>query len=256
MAHNDTTDLLDSVAVIGMSGRFPGARNVGELWDKLTSGQECVYFFSRDELVELGMEPALLNDPNLVGAAGVLDGIERFDAAFFGYTAAEAEIMDPEHRLFLECAWEALEHAGVNPETRGVRIGVYAGAGLLPSYIHQANGGPDLLKSRFYSVVTGNDKDHLAPRVAYKLDLRGPAITVQTACSTSLVAVHLACQSLLSGECDIALSGGASIRLRPGYVHEEGGILSPDGHCRAFDSEAAGTVPGSGIGVVVLKRLG
>jgi phthiocerol/phenolphthiocerol synthesis type-I polyketide synthase E len=251
-------DSAIGIAIIGMTGRFPGARNLDEFWRNLRDGVETISFFSEEELKASGIDPAQLADPAYVRAHGALEGIEWFDAGFFGVNPREAEIMDPQHRLFQECAWEALEGAGYNPETYPGAIGVYAGAGVasyamlnvLSNPGHRQSVGPLQASIR-------NRADHLATQVSYKLNLRGPGVTVQTACSTSLVAVHLACQSLLSGECDVTLAGGVTIAVpqKTGYGFQEGGILAPDGHCRAFDAGARGTVPGSGVGVVVLKRL-
>jgi acyl transferase domain-containing protein/aryl carrier-like protein len=246
------------VAVIGLSGRFPGAQDSAAFWQNLCKGVESISFFSDDELAAAGVTPAVRENPDYVNAGGVLSDIELFDAFFFGYSPNEAATMDPQHRLFLECAWEALEDAGYDPETYPGLIGVYAGAGM-NTYLHHnlyPNRAP-LEPAGDYHLMIASDKDFLATKVCYKLNLKGPGISVQTACSTSLVAVHLACQSLRSGECDIALAGGVSVRVphRVGYLYREGVILSPDGHCRAFDAQAGGTVIGNGAGVVVLKML-
>lgn len=245
------------IAIIGMAGRFPGANNIDEFWQNLKNGVESVSFFSDDELLAVGIEPALLNDPNYVKARSVLNDVELFDANFFGFNPKEAEITDPQHRLFLESAWQALENAGYDSETYQGSIGVYAGASL-GSYLLNVYSNQDILNSvDYHQIAIANDKDYLSTRVSYKLNLTGPSYTVQTACSTSLVAVHLACQSLLSGECDMALAGGASVSpsRKSGYMYKQGGIGSPDGHCRAFDAKAQGTVSGEGVGIVVLKRL-
>ena len=245
----DHTHSAEAIAVVGMSGRFPGADNVGAFWRSLREGVESISTFGDDAR------------PGYVPRAGALDGIELFDARFFGYSPREAELMDPQQRLFLEESWKALEDAGIDPARpfgHPGRIGVFAGTGM-SSYLidHVVPQRERLDAAGEYQAAVANDKDFLATRVAYKLDLRGPGLTVQTACSTSLVAVCVACQSLMNGDCDAALAGGVTLRLpqRSGYVHVEEGILSPDGHCRAFDAEARGTVPGSGLGVVVLKRL-
>jgi phthiocerol/phenolphthiocerol synthesis type-I polyketide synthase E len=246
------------IAVVGMAGRFPGAPGVAQLWDNLRDGVEGISRFTPDELRAAGVDPALLADPAYVPAAGWLRDAEWFDAAFFRFTPSEALITDPQHRLLLECAWEALESAGYAPAKFAGPVGVYAGVSgsaylmenLLPNRALLAGGA-------MYDVMVGNDKDYLATRVSYKLGLRGPSLAVQTACSSSLVAVHLACRGLLCGECDLALAGGASIpQVRPrGYRWREGGILSPDGRCRAFDAQSGGTVSGAGAGVVALRRL-
>lgn len=244
------------IAIVGMAGRFPKAGNIEEFWQRLSEGDECISFLTDEELAESGIAAGVLSDPDYIKAAGVLEGADLFDAPFFGFHPREAELMDPQHRIFLQCAWHALEDAGYDGARYGGRIGVYGGAGL-NTYLYEV--GPTLSNSSAlrYQAFIGNDKDFLTTRVSYKLNLRGPSVDVQTACSTSLVAVHLACQSLLTGECDMALAGGVAIRAphKQGYFYEEGGILSPDAHCRAFDKNAQGTVFGSGAGVVVLKSL-
>jgi len=242
-----------------MACRFPGAADLDAFWEVLRDGRETIRSFTEDELRQAGVADADLSAPGYVKARAVLDGVELFDATYFGYTPKEAEIIDPQHRLFLEIAVHALEHAGCDPQRVEGRVGVYAGAGMNTYLFNNLASRSEVLKAAGgLSVVLGNDKDFLATRVAYKLDLRGPAVTVQTACSTSLVAVHTACQALLSGECDVALAGGVSVSTpqQQGYHYIEGGIDSPDGHCRAFDARAKGTVAGSGVGAVVLKRLG
>ncbi|MCP4108253.1 MAG: SDR family NAD(P)-dependent oxidoreductase, partial [Desulfobacteraceae bacterium] len=246
------------IAVIGMSGRFPGADNIDEFWQNIKNGKESVSFFSDEELIDSGVEPSLLNSPNYVKAKGVLSDIDLFDALFFGFNPREAEIMGVQHRIFLECAWKALEDAGCNPDNYNGLIGVYAGAGMNTYLINNLcqNIGK-LTPSEIYQAVISNDKDSLPTLASYKLNLKGPSIGIQTACSTSLVAVHMACQSLLNSECDMALAGGISVDVphKTGYLYEQGMILSPDGHCRAFDANACGTVSGNGCGIVVLKRF-
>lgn len=245
------------LAIIGMAGRFPKSQNLDEFWKNLQTGTELISFFTDEELLETGIEATVLSDPNFVKAKAVLENREWFDADFFGINPREAEILDPQHRLFLECAWQALEAAGYDSETYGGSIGVCAGSSLsdymLKVYLdpHQRT-SVDLLQLNIAS-----DKDFLTTRVSYKLNLQGPSYTVQTACSSSLVAIHLAGMSLLNGECDIALAGGVSINSarKAGYFYKAGGIDSPDGHCRAFDAQAQGTVGGEGVGIVVLKRL-
>jgi acyl transferase domain-containing protein/acyl carrier protein len=249
---------IDAIAIIGMSGRFPGAKNLGEFWQNLRDGVESVSFFSDGELEASGIDPALLSDPKYIKAKAVLDDAELFDAAFFGVNPREAEIIDPQHRVFLECAWEALENAGYNPDAYGGSIGVYAGVSMNTYLTNNLLSNRALIESvGSYQIMLGNDKDFMPTRVSYKLNLKGPSVLVQTACSTSLVAVHLACQGLLNYQCDIALAGGASIRSprKAGYPYHEGMILSPDGHCRTFDAKAQGTIAGEGVGIVVLKRL-
>ncbi|HVT17364.1 MAG TPA: amino acid adenylation domain-containing protein [Thermoanaerobaculia bacterium] len=245
------------IAVIGMAGRFPRAANVEEFWHNLCAATESVSFFAADELLREGVDAELLRRPDYVRAKAVLEDADLFDAAFFGFTPREAEIMDPQQRVFLETAWEALEDAGYGAGDYRGRVGVFAGESM-NSYLFNLISQPEILEAAgAIQAVTANDKDFLATRVSYELDLEGPSLAVQTACSTSLVAVHLACQSLLAGDSDVALAGGVSVRVpqRAGYLHSEGGIDSPDGHCRAFDAAAAGTVAGNGVGIVVLKRL-
>jgi amino acid adenylation domain-containing protein len=247
-----------AVAIIGMAGRFPGARDVDELWRRLRDGEELISRLSDEELAQSGEPPDRRGDPAYVKAAGILEDAELFDAAFFGYSPREAEVMDPQHRIFLECAWQALEDAGYDAARCSERIGVYAAAGINTYLHHLREAGLDLTSSAArYQAFIANDKDFVPTRVSYKLGLRGPSVNVQTACSSSLVAVHLACQALRAGECEMALAGGVAIRApqRVGYLYEEAGILSPDGRCRAFDREAQGTVFGNGAGVVVLKPL-
>jgi amino acid adenylation domain-containing protein len=247
----------DSVAIIGMAGRFPGANDVDALWEKLCGGVECISFFDPETLDELGVPPAVSRAPNFISACGVLDDAFCFDAAFFGYSPQEARLMDPQHRVFLECSWAALENAGYAPWSYNGAIGVFGGCEAPRYWITSVGspGGP--LSSEEYLVAAANVTDNLTTRVAYKLGLRGPAVTVLSACSTSLVAVHMACRSLLSRECDMALAGGAAVSPpgRVGYLYEEGGITSPDGHCRPFSARAGGTLDGNGAALVVLKRL-
>jgi amino acid adenylation domain-containing protein len=247
---------IEAVAVIGMTGRFPGAANVEQFWRNLMAGVESISPFSEEELAAAGLDVAALKkQPGFVAARGVLKDAEWFDAAFFGIIPKEAEVMDPQQRQFLEVAWEALENAGYDPARYPGLIGVYAGAGNGTYYVNNLHGHPGLADA--LNVQLGNEKDFLATRAAYKLNLKGPAISVNTACSTSLVAVCQACQSLLNFQCDIALAGGVSVTFpqRRAYHHQEGGIVSPDGHCRAFDADAQGTVSSDGLGLVVLKRL-
>ncbi|MEY9989111.1 phthiocerol/phenolphthiocerol synthesis type-I polyketide synthase E [Streptomyces sp. V4I8] len=253
--HTNLPETEGAVAVIGMSCRLPGARDLDEFWDLLVSGREGLTRFTPEELADAGVEAG--DDPAFVAVAGALAGPGEFDAEFFGLTPAEAEVTDPQHRLFLECAWQAIEQSGYVPGRMPPRAAVFAGAANTGYRYERAVRRGAGTAGQPLQVAVGNDTDMLALRVAYKLGLTGPGITVQTACSSSLVAVHLACQSLLTQESDLALAGGAAVRfLEPsGYRWEEGGILSRDGHCRPFDARADGTVPGDGAGVVVLKRL-
>ncbi|HJX27230.1 MAG TPA: polyketide synthase, partial [Thermoanaerobaculia bacterium] len=248
---------LEGIAIVGMAGRFPGSRNLSEYWDNLKRGVESITVFSRDELAAAGVPPDLLANPVYVPASGVLEGIGLFDAAFFGFSPREAELTDPQHRLFIEVAWEALENAGYDPEGYDGTVGLFGGMNMSQYLLY------NLLPNRHVLEAAGplqtrilNDKDFLTALTAYKLNLTGPCVTVQTACSTSLVATCLACQSLMSYQCDLVLAGGVSVAVphRVGYLAQEG-VLAPDGHCRAFDARAAGTVNGNGAGIVVLKRL-
>ena len=246
------------IAIVGMAGRFPGASSIEAFWQNLSAGVESITTLSDEELLAAGVPAKLLSDPRYVRARARLDGVADFDASFFGMSPREAATTDPQHRIFLECAWEALEHAGLDPARFRGSIGVYGGAGSDGYLLHHLAPDRELMASLgALSPVIGNDKDHLTTRVAYKLDLRGPSITVQSACSTSLVAVQLACQALLGYQCDAALAGGVSVAFPQGtgHLHQPGNILSPDGHCRAFDAAARGTVAGDGVGVVVLRRL-
>ncbi|MFD3167089.1 condensation domain-containing protein [Herpetosiphon sp. NSE202] len=256
MTQHDVPE-IDGIAIIGMAGRFPKAASIAEFWANLRDGVESVSFFTDEELIQAGVSAEVLQHPQYIKARAALEKIDLFDAGFFGFTPREAEIMDPQHRFFLECAWHALEDAGYNPEQYDGAIGVYAStqlssyllANLYPNREYLESVGP-------LAVRLGNDKDFLPTRASYKFNLRGPSMAVQTACSSSLVACHLAYQSLLDYQCDMALVGGVSITTpqKNGYIYEEGGIYSPDGHCRVFDANARGTIAGSGIGVVVLKR--
>lgn len=249
----------DAIAVVGVSGRFPGARNVHDFWRNLRDGVESIQTLTDSELLAAGATPEEIAQPEYVKRAAVLDDVDQFDAAFFGISPRDAAIMDPQHRHFLECAWEALEDAAHPPGQFNGSIGVFAGSGMSAYLIHNLLANRELvnLAGLFQLKQTGNDKDVLATRLSYQMDLRGPSISVQTACSTSLVAVHLACQSLLNNECDMALAGGVTIEIphRLGYLYRAGEILSRDGHCRAFDASSTGTVFGSGLGIVVLRRL-
>jgi acyl transferase domain-containing protein len=249
---------ITGIALTGMAGRFPGAETVGAFWRNLVEGREAIRLASEEELQAAGVDAALIADPDYVRASSQVKDPEYFDAPFFGFSAREAEIIDPQQRVFLECAWSALEDAGCDPSAFAGAIGVFAGAGLNTYAPVNLMSHPELLESvGWYQAMVANDKDFLCSRVAYKLNLRGPAVGVQTACSTSLVAVQVAFESLLRGECDMALAGGVSIPMPQslGYRYTPGMIFSRDGHCRAFDADASGTVPAAGAGVVVLRRL-
>lgn len=257
------------IAIIGMACRFPGANNKEAFWHNLCHGIESISFFDDAEVLANGVDPKLIINPNYIKASPILENIEGFDADFWGYTAKEAQLLDPQQRLFLECAWESLEDAGYNPLDYQGDIALYGGAATntyLLNHIyphrHSIDEQDDLQTLNLssmggFQVTTANDKDYLTTRTSYKLNLTGSSVNVQTACSTSLVTVHLACQSILNGECDMALAGGVSVQTpqKMGYLYQDGMILSPDGHCRAFDAEAAGTVFGNGAGMVVLKAL-
>jgi acyl transferase domain-containing protein len=250
-------DSLD-IAIVGMAGRFPQAADVAQFWRNLIDGRCAVRFFSDAELREAGVSPKLRDNPRYVAASGMLDDIDLFDADFFGYSPREAELMDPQHRVLLECAWEALERAGYDSERYPGLIGVYAGTGMNTYLLSNLDANPGLLETAGGRQLTlASSSDFLATRISYKLGLNGPSVNVQSACSTSLVAAVLACQGLHAYQCDMALAGGVAIDVmsRYGYLYQEDGALSPDGYCRAFDGAARGTVPASGAGLVVLKRV-
>jgi acyl transferase domain-containing protein/thioesterase domain-containing protein/acyl carrier protein len=248
----------NDIAIVGMAAHLPGAGSVAQYWANLAAGVESIRHLSEAELLAAGETPARLRHRNYVPAAAPLDAFDHFDAEFFGFSPKEAAILDPQHRQFLEVAWEALEDAGHPPETFSGTVGVYGGCGMGSYFYFNLCSNPDLVENTgmFLLRHTGNDKDFLSTRVSHIFDLKGPSINVQTACSTSLVAVHYATQALLTGECDMALAGGVTIELPQGrgYIFNDGEILSPDGHCHAFDASAQGTVFGSGAGVVVLRR--
>ncbi|MFK7739778.1 MAG: SDR family NAD(P)-dependent oxidoreductase [Planctomycetota bacterium] len=247
------------IAVVGMGCRLPGAQNLGAFWRMLRDGRDARRELSDEHLRSVGVPDEVLQDPDFVRAAMVLDGIDQFDAGFFGFSPRDAALFDPQHRLWLEVCWEAFEHAGHVPDRFDGRVGVFAGCGMDTYLLHNVLSNPDLVRQigMFLIRHTGNDKDFLATRTSYQFDLRGPSVNVVTACSTSLVAVHQAAQSLLNGECDMALAGGVTVLVPQdrGYLYKEGEVLSSDGYCRAFDSRSKGTIFGSGAGVVVLRRL-
>ncbi len=253
----DLANLASAIAITGMSGRFPQAPTLERFWRNLCDGLDAITFFSDEAVAACGVDAAVLSRPDYVKARGALAEVDRFDAAFFGFSARDAALLDPQQRLFLECGWEALEDAAVDPSACAGRIGVFAGASTNSYYLFHLFSRRDLLAAAGGFQSLGQEKDFLASRVSYKLNLRGPSLSIQTACSTSLVAVHVACQSLLNGECDLALAGGVSVQVPQelGYLYQPGGIASADGHCRAFDAAAAGAVGGNGVGVVILRRL-
>ncbi|HRB03204.1 MAG TPA: SDR family NAD(P)-dependent oxidoreductase, partial [Ilumatobacteraceae bacterium] len=254
-----TSELDTAIAIVGMAARLPGAHTPAQYWHNLAEGVESIVPLSDAQLREAGVSREAMNRPGYVRAAAPLDRMDWFDADFFGFSPKDAAIMDPQHRQFLETCWEALEDAAHVPESFDGAIGVFAGSGMAAYFAFNLLTNPELVDNvgLFLLRHTGNDKDFLVTRASYLLDLQGPAINVQTACSTSLVATHLAVQHLLSGECDMALAGGVTIEIPhgQGYQYQPDEILSPDGHCRAFDERAGGTVFGSGVGVVVLRRL-
>ena len=246
-----------AVAIIGMAGRFPDARDVDAFWENIKNGREALTVFTDEELLAAGVAPALLANPAYVKSGVVLEGIREFDAAYFGFTPREAEVMDPQQRLLFECAVEALEQAGYGDDAVARPVGVYVGTGESHYLFENLLPQSEVLETLRIAVMHGTRPDFMATRLSHRLNLAGPSVSIGAACSTSLVAVHEACQSLLAGECEMALAGGASIsQLGPrGYLYQEGFITSPDGHCRAFDKDAAGTRSGSGAALVLLKCL-
>jgi len=252
---------LEGVAIIGLSCRFPGANNLEQFWENLCQGVESIQSLSDADLIKAKVSHQDLKNPNYVKRCASVDGIEYFDRQVFNYTAKEAQLLDPQQRLFLECVWEALENAGYPPTACPGRVGVFA-TSEKSDYLETVLNdvlikNTDLSHAEKFLIRISNDKDYLATRVAYKFNLTGPSLNIQTACSSSLAAIHIARQSLLAGECDIAVVGGVCLHLpqKQGYFYQEGMIASPDGHCRAFDAQAQGTVLGSGAGVVILKKL-
>lgn len=251
-------DVAGSVAIVGMACRFPQADSLERFWANLERGVESISYFRREELEAAGVPQSLLDAPGFVPAKPILDDVDHFDAPFFEISPREAEILDPQHRLFLEVAWEALERSGYAVDDFPGWAGLFAGVSFPSYWVENLARRPDLVASVGpFQVFLANDRDYFATRVSYALDLKGPSVNVQSACSTSLVAVHLACQSLLDHQSDLALAGGARVQFPVvnGYVYQEGGIVSPDGHCRPFDASASGSIFGDGVGVVVLKRL-
>ncbi|XYH99049.1 SDR family oxidoreductase [Sorangium sp. So ce1128] len=259
----------NDIAVVGMACRFPGASDLETFWQNLVEGRESISSFTEEEALAAGVDPTSAKSPSYVKASPMVADVDRFDAEFFGLTAREADLMDPQHRLFLECAWEAFEVAGYDPVTHEGPVGVYAGAAMNTYFINNilpsrgdVDANDDLSAMTLdsmggFQLMVAGDKDYLPTRISYKLNLTGPSINVQTACSTGLVAIHMACQAILAGECDMALAGGSSVKapVHAGHLYQEGMIVSPDGHCRAFDANARGTIFGSGAGAVLLKPL-
>ncbi|PCH92825.1 MAG: hypothetical protein COB85_07755, partial [Bacteroidetes bacterium] len=255
MKENITRSGLE-IAVIGIACRFPGARNKDEFWHNLKNGVESVSFFSDEELLDHGISDELFKKRNYVKAKSVLEDIEYFDPSFFGYSPREAQNMDPQLRILLETSWHALEDAGYNADNGSSLIGLYMGASPNLAWISQFFSKMDN-PAELHGLSILNDTSSFATSIAYNLNLQGPAVSVNTACSTSLVAIHMACKGLLNGECDLAMAGGVSVTLpnKSGYLYQDGMIFSPDGHCRAFDAKAKGTINGDGAGIVVLKPL-
>lgn len=247
----------EPIALIAMAGRFPGASDVETFWDNLLAGRDSITVFD-DSTLDAGVSEALRADPDYVRARGVIDGVEDFDAAFFGINPKEAELMDPQQRLFLEICWECLERGGYAPDRCEKPVGVFGGMYNATYFQRHLSTRPDLIDAvGAFQVMLGNEKDYITTRVAHRLNLRGPAVSIHTACSTSLVAVHQAVRALRGGECSMALAGGVAITCPPrsGYLYQEGSMLSPDGRTRSFDSKARGTVFSDGAAVVLLKRL-
>lgn len=259
MSEGASIEVGTDIAIIGFAARFPGAENAGEFWENLSHGIESIRTFTADDLESAGVKKDVLLDPEYVRAGAPLAHLDAFDARFFGISPREAAIMDPQQRFFLEGAWEALEHAGHAPGKSAGSVGVFAGSGANSYLFYNLLSDPELVSREGVFVLrhTGNDKDVLATRTSYQMNLTGPSVNIQTACSTSLVAVHYACQSLIEFSCDMALAGAVSIELphAVGYPYRQNEIQSQDGHCRAFDAGASGTVFGSGMGIVVLRRL-
>lgn len=261
-AEDQETGLQMPIAIIGMAGKFPKSKNVTEFWKNLVEGKECIHFFEKEELLQEGISEEELENPQYVMAKGILEDAECFDAAFFEYSPKEAEKMDPQIRIFHECVWNALEDAGYTPDsiTAGFqqpqKIGVFAGSASNYTWMSHIYEPTSDVQERMERISL-NDKDYMATRVSYKMNLTGPSYGVQTACSSSLTSIHLACRSLQLGECEMALAGGVSIMLpqKTGYQYKDGLMLSQDGHCRVFDEKATGTVFSDGVGIIVLKPL-
>ncbi len=253
--NNKSTNSAFDIAIIGMAGRFPKAKNIREYWENLKNGRECFTQLSDEQIIASGVDPDLVKDPGYVKVSPILDDYDKFDAQFFGYTPREVSMMDPQQRLFLECCWEAFEDAGYNPHVYEEPVGVFGGCAINSYMVF--SGVHKRFYTEFLPSVVGNDNSFLANRVSYQLNLNGPAISVQTACSSSLVSVHLAVQSLLNGECTMALAGGVAVWVphEAGHLNTEGSVFTKDGHCRAFDAKATGTIFGNGAGVVLLKRF-
>jgi len=255
MDDSRTNDSLDGVAIIGMAGRFPGAKSTHEFWENLKQGVESITYFSKEEARACGVDEESINDPNYIFASGILEDIEMFDAGFFGFNPREAENLDPQQRLFLECCHEALEDAGYAQNNYEYPVGVYAGSNMSYYFLYHLLSKMGIKDD--LAIAVGNDKDYLATRASYLFNLKGPSINVQTACSTSATAIAMAYEGLLNYHCDMAIAGGSGIKLpqKSGYLFQTGFIGSPDGHTRPFDDNAYGTVFTSVAGTVLMKRL-
>jgi len=247
-----------AIAIVGMAGRFPDANSLDEFWINIRDGVESLDTLTKEDLDAAGVSASVYQHPDYVAKGTYLKDSAMFDAEFFGISPAEAEIIDPQQRVFLECAWHALEHAGYAPDALQVPVNLYAGTSMNSYFLSSIMNNPGKAEAAGgYQLMLGNDKDFLCTRVSYKLNLTGASMTIQTACSTSLVAVEMACRALARGECDLAMAGGVSLTYpeRAGYLYQEGMIFSPDGHCRPFDERAKGTRAGAGAGIVTLKRF-
>lgn len=251
-------DRAEDIAIIGLAGRFPGANTIDEYWENICDGKETIYRFSDEELIKAGIDQQLIENKSYVKSKGILSAVEYFDPDFFGLSPLEAKILDPQHRVMLMCAWEAFESAGYVPKPTKNKVGVFVSTGMSFYLLKNLLSNSDFLKNvDEYQLLLGNDKDFLATRISYLLNLQGPSINIQTGCSSSLVSVHYACQSLLNGECEMALAGGVSVTIpqEQGYLYQKNMIGSSDGHCYAFDERAQGTVKSNGAGIVLLKPL-
>ena len=253
----DQEENKNKIAIVGLDCRLPGANNTQEFWENLVKEKESLIEFTEEELKNAGVSSKTYNNPNYVRRRGVVRDAEMFDAEFFNFTPREAELLDPQHRLFLECAWHALEDSGVDPFSTDKKIAVFGGTGS-PYHLLETIENESVLKyANGTSIITSNDKDYVTTRVSYKLNLKGPSVNVQSACSTSMVSVVMGVDSLLSYQSDLVLAGGATVELpvTKGYIYQEGSLESPDGKCRTFDKDAQGTVFSRGGGVIALKRL-
>ena len=258
MNQSESSKNLECIAIIGIAVRMPGATDVRQFWDNLKTGKECISLFTKEEMLEAGVSAEMIDLPNYVAAKGILEGVELFDANFFGIAPREAELMDPQHRVLMECSWAAMEDAGYVPEQYPGRIAVFTSAGMNTYLPVNLMSNPDLLEQvGGFELSIYNDKDFVPTRIAYSMNIKGPAIDIGTACSSSLVSTHLACQHLLTYQSDMALVGGITIHLpqKVGHLHEAGSAYSPDRHCRPFDSTQSGLIDGNGAAVIIVKRL-